>query len=526
MEFSEYLKNDRGVALVAALMLLVLLTVLGLAAISTTSTEIKLTANQRTNAQAFNAAESGIKELLFRATLANLGALSIVNGGSMADPDGTGLFDAVIDDPFAVANGVPDPNWQFELYFSGVEPGDDLGASIYRTRTIMENDVWSALNYSGSYSGNLPLDNPVVVRYVTEQDLCGWGINPCDLNLDNDTIDLVYYDEVNNNPPARVAGGPGVTDIVDVLPPVGLNRNLAIRLITATGRSGNATKRIMLETTGFPVDPNVDAAVLANAPVTFGGAGFVSGYNHKIDTTRNDENNYADESLYDNNGCNNYSKADGNGACGIPDDDGGNSADYSGMWETYGHKAAVVTSDTVTTQGNAVEAWGSDTSDTDTTKHVGWKKEGVTDPFPSLAEMLGVDESVVIDMKAGANTDPDVCPKGGITYIDNANSPDKYFPKNAANCDTGSGILWVTGDMKISGNFEFRGLIYVEGDVELRGSVFMLGALAVKGEGGELTVSNGTPTILYSQQTVVNAVTAALNKVGFAFTKLSWREVE
>lgn len=52
--------DERGIALIAALMILLMLTVIGTVAILTTSTEVKLSANERTTAQALQVAEAGI----------------------------------------------------------------------------------------------------------------------------------------------------------------------------------------------------------------------------------------------------------------------------------------------------------------------------------------------------------------------------------------------------------------------------------------------------------------------------------
>ena len=85
----KYLSNEKGIVLVVSLMLLVTLTVMGLAAISTTSTEIKISGNERLNAQAFQTAEAGVREMLHRMAVAP-GTMVTVNGGT---------FDTAIVDP-------------------------------------------------------------------------------------------------------------------------------------------------------------------------------------------------------------------------------------------------------------------------------------------------------------------------------------------------------------------------------------------------------------------------------------------
>lgn len=526
MIVEAYLKNERGLALVVALMLLVLLTVMGLAAISTTTTEMQITSNERTDSQAFHAAEAGIKEVLYRSTLPSLGTNSIANGGSYVTVDGF-PFDAAIRDPALTAcgaanpSGNPDPCWQYNIYFGAPLAGAN------NVRSILSASDQAKLNYGKTDQG---VQVPVTVRYVTERDLKNWGLAVYDLNGDGDVGvdgDLVYFNGDANAPARLGAVGPAgvaVNGTADTAPPIGTNSNLVVRLITAVGHSGKATKQIQLETTGFPVNPNANAAVQANIQVNFGGAGFISGYNHSEDTTPADAGSI-NNNLYNNNGCDNYSGGAGSGGCGMGTDPESNcpankpcNAEYSGKASATGSKPAIVTNSAVTTTGNAVEAWGGNDDNTD-----GWKKVDPNLGFPSLAQLLGVDQQIVDQMLDSANTNPNACPSG-VTYIDNKNSGQVYMPNQIPNCPKASGVLVVTGDMKITSQFEFRGLVYVQGDAELRGGAWLLGSMAIQGAATGLTAANGTPTILYSRNTVVNAVTAAMNQAGFAFTTLSWRE--
>ena len=526
MKFKGILSNQGGLALVVSLMLLVLLTVMGLAAISTTTTEIQLAGNERTDTQALQSAEAGIREVLYRSTLAGLGATPIVNGGSWATVDGF-QFDAAITDPAPWAGptpSLPDPNWQYNVYF-GAAPASGSN-SVSNVASILPAADQAGLDYSSV--GNVAGDNPVTVRYLRESDLCFWGINPCDLfdgdgdgvpEGDGDTLDLVYYngDEAN---PQRLGAGVATNGTIDWQPPPGINQNLVIMLVTSIGRSGNASKTIQLETTGFPVNPAASSALQTDVPITLTGNGYISGYNHSADTTKSDETNY-DPTLHENNGCDNYSKSGGDGNCQAAyqgagnDPDDGYDAEYSSKAQgNAGHKPALLASAEPTTQGN-FEGWGGSDDNTE-----GWKKIDPSVIFPDLATLLGVDQQVVDDMLLGANTDPTSCPTG-VTYIDNKDSAQIYTP--GKNCPAGSGILIVTGDIKAASQFEFRGLVYVEGDAELRGGAWFLGALAVKGT-ADTKLGAGGATVLYSKDTVDNAVTAAMNQLGFAFTTLSWRE--
>lgn len=505
------LNNERGLVLVAALMLLVLMTLMGLAAVSTTITEVQLTANERTDAQAFHSAEAGIKEILYRQTLVQAGTNSIANNGSYATVDAV-TFDAAIRDP-GVAVGTetwPDKDWKYNVYYSMSDPAD--AGSVKNSRTILPSNKWTQVNYASTTEA-------VTVSYVTEMDLLKWGIADPDLNNDGDTVDLVFY----NAPTGQRVGSRNQTlNVVDNAPPLGSSIELAVRKTESIGRSGNAQKRIILESTHFAANPQVQSALQVDIPITVTGNGFISGFNHSENTVKTD-NGSLNPNLYKNNGCDNASQGNqgaNTGKCvpafaGAGDPDNNLTAEYSGKTVSTGHKPAVVTKDTVTTQGS-FEGWG---GNDDNTK--GWVHTDPTIVFPTLEALLGVDAATVQQLKNNANTNPSACPTG-VTYIDNKGTGQDYRPSQ--NCPAGSGILIVTGDMKTTSQFEFRGLVYVEGDADLRGGTFFLGAMAVKGVAATNKTNAGSSTILYSKKTVENAVSAAFSSVGLAFNLLSWRE--
>jgi hypothetical protein len=84
----------------------------------------------------------------------------------------------------------------------------------------------------------------------------------------------------------------------------------------------------------------------------------------------------------------------------------------------------------------------------------------------------------------------------------------------------GQGVLYVTGNLVMNGNFTYRGLIYVEGDLQINGGAWVLGGLIVKGI-TEVKLANGTAAVLYSSEMISQAASAA----GGNFQRLSWREV-
>jgi len=520
------LKNERGMALVVALMLLVLLTVMGLAAISSTTTEVQITANERTDAHAFHAAEAGINEVLYRTTLSAVGASSIANGGSFATVNGN-TFNAEIKD-LAASAGNPDKDWQYNIYFTAPPAG---GGSVNNVWSILPATDQDNLRYAKNEKNEA---DPVQIRYMREADLVAWGFANPDLNGDGDYLDLVYFNGSTANP-QRLGSSTKTNGTVDVAPPAGGNVKQVVKLITATGHSGGAAKKIQVEISNFPSSPSTHAAVEVGIAANFSGNGWVSGFNHSEDTTPADVSNI-NTALYDNNGCDNYSggaepgdcKAAYGGAGNDPDQKckkGVCAANYSGKATATGSQPAILA--TSVTAGGSFEAYGGTLDEADPTKAVGWQKTDPALTFPSIAEILGVDP-LLVDLSNpdniltnGSTTDPNACPSG-LTYIDNAKSAQVYMPSK--NCPQASGVMIVTGDMKITSQFQFSGLIYVMGDAELRGGTWILGALAVKGKTSGLKVAAGTPEVLYSKNAVDNAVDSALKKVGYSFTRLSWRE--
>ncbi|MGB9627791.1 MAG: PilX N-terminal domain-containing pilus assembly protein [Thermodesulfobacteriota bacterium] len=68
MESNLLLKNQKGVALIIALIMLLVLTLLGLSAVSTTTHETKIAGNGRVYNNAFYAADGGIENFRGRAS--------------------------------------------------------------------------------------------------------------------------------------------------------------------------------------------------------------------------------------------------------------------------------------------------------------------------------------------------------------------------------------------------------------------------------------------------------------------------
>ena len=81
MKTKERWKNQNGIALVVALIMLLVLTFIGLAAISTTSYEARIAGNERVYNNAFYAGDGGIENFRGRATTGEF-VYSVATSGS------------------------------------------------------------------------------------------------------------------------------------------------------------------------------------------------------------------------------------------------------------------------------------------------------------------------------------------------------------------------------------------------------------------------------------------------------------
>ena len=133
-----------------------------------------------------------------------------------------------------------------------------------------------------------------------------------------------------------------------------------------------------------------------------------------------------------------------------------------------------------------------------------------TNPFYSLAEVLGISTVEVNSMLSSADNTSITDPLIGITYING--------DANVTSNLTGEGLLYVTGDLKAAGSFRYKGLIYVEGDVHFTGSPWVLGSMIVRGT-SDFNFSAGNAAVLYSQDAISMALASSMPCM-----MLSWKE--
>lgn len=124
--------------------------------------------------------------------------------------------------------------------------------------------------------------------------------------------------------------------------------------------------------------------------------------------------------------------------------------------------------------------------------------------IPRINEVLGISvaELITVLRAASVNRSPKNDP-AGVTF----------FPTHAwyNRSVSGSGLLYVAGNLVVKGDFCFNGLVYVEGSASFAGDVWVVGGLVIAGH------CNVCPTVLYSREAIVesmrNSVLADLSKI-------------
>ena len=108
----------------------------------------------------------------------------------------------------------------------------------------------------------------------------------------------------------------------------------------------------------------------------------------------------------------------------------------------------------------------------------------------------------------------DAAVMNGICYINGDATGGETF-----NDISGEGMIYVTGDMKISGDFQWRGLVFVEGNCDIVGTAWILGAIIVRGTTASNAFGAGNSTVLYSRDAITMEVGTSLG-----YMTLAWNE--
>ncbi|MDY7032898.1 MAG: pilus assembly PilX N-terminal domain-containing protein [Thermodesulfobacteriota bacterium] len=477
--------NESGAALVVALLTMTLLTLLGVAAINTSSTDILISRNYKTSTQALATAEAGVQEVISRMSMRNDSSVSIANGGSQVSPAVNGISNAYIGDSIAS----PTANWETRIFFTSSDPTDDSVNNIVNTSSLLPSSEWDNLNYTETSTTNGT--SALCVRHEIESDL---GV---DLNSDGDQTDLVYYDKETG----RNATGTGYI----------------VELITSTGRRGDARRTVVVEACRYLLSVDPKAAVAVGRPPDFTGSAFISGFDHLENTTSSDDTAGAFGAIQDD-------AVDSYGGTGADDstatlDEPAPPVDYAGQLtgNIANYLPGAASNGQNISLGGSMKVFGGNDS-------VPWKDEALP-AWQTLAELLGITNNELTHILSQATaTEADIHTSGhldkapqGIIYINNPALGDEVkINSSTPSYNNGFGLMYITGDADFQ-KCTFRGLIYVEGDVRITGTFWLLGALVNQGRvTGDFSAGNGT--FLYS-----SAVLENMNQY-MGYSILSWRE--
>jgi hypothetical protein len=253
----------------------------------------------------------------------------------------------------------------------------------------------------------------------------------------------------------------------EVVPPENFTSGFPVEVVTAAGRVGKALRSIEVELTKRTLLARTLGAIYTDKAIQINGNPAICGHNHDVS---------------------------------VPT---GTKPNSCFAWHLgTGHLPGITTTGgEVDISGAAADVVG-DPAPTDTSS---------TNPFFTLAEVLGISVSELNQILANADHTSITNPLDGITYING----DVNINSNTV----GTGLIYVTGDLRANGSLNYRGLIYVEGDLDLTGTPWILGSVIVKGT-SDYNFSAGNAGILYSKDAIKTYVGQSMPVM-----ILSWREL-
>ncbi len=391
------LRDQRGMALVIALLVLLVMSLLATVLMVSVNVESKITSHGLRETDALNVAEAGIGE-----AQARIACGDITLGGN----------------PRAVA--------QVFNVAAGSVP--ELGTDSTGLATAQPTGEW--LPYSTAGRG----PDVLTVEYKT----------------DNARTVVYRYDAAKNPAVQALSGSP-------------------IYVISSTGVVGGDVRRVRAEVYPTPYDATTYGAVVANVAVELKGNINICGYNH----TASMPTGAADAAGYHTG-----------------------SGDLPGVWSTS----------TISQQGSA----DADGSPSALTPNQTGPYSGANGFYAGPWDALGMSQAEFFSwIGPPVATPPN--PPDGLVHIDG---------DAAYHGGDGTGLLYVTGDLTINGNFTYRGLIYVEGDLHINGGAWVLGGIICKGT-TTIKLANGQADVYYSSEMIEQA----LSQASGSFTRLSWREI-
>jgi len=398
-------ERERGIALVMALLVLLVISVIAAALMLSVQVETKISGRDDRRSQALSIAEAGVAE-----------AVSRIRSGDVPD--------------------TLNPKMTSQIFLVGAGSVPVLGTDSTALPTVQPAGRW--LTYSTASKG----DQALTVTYRT----------------DAARTQVYRYDDTKSPAIQTATGQP-------------------IFVITSTGRKGSDVRTVVSEVIRKPFHPDIKGAVVSDVDLSFVGNTVVCGYNHTLATPLW----YGENGRAGTYGCVPYETGNGDvlGAWG------GSSIGTGGASQQAGQPAP--------TQGNQTGFYSGP-----------WDPLGL--PQVDFYTLTGAPSTGV---PANLN---------GIVYLDNDGTPQNQSGAWGVNSTSGQGLLYVDGDLNITGPFTYKGLIYVEGNVSVSGGAWILGSLITRGR-SNVKIAGGS-TVLYSSE----AIDLAISKFAGQFVTISWRE--
>ncbi len=255
-------------------------------------------------------------------------------------------------------------------------------------------------------------------------------------------------------------------------PSLNLSAGLPVYRLSVTGVVSQNRSRILTEVSLQPFQLGLNAAVTAGGPVVYNSSATICGYSHPLGLTIADASAHASSH---------------NGIGDVP-----------AHWTT-----STVGGGALTQTGSPVSALTSQSGFYDGP----WDVLGLTsNEFTTL-------------MGAGTSA---LSTYDGLLNLDNDATPSNRSGVFSVPGGTGEGLLYVDGDLTLTGPLAFRGLVYVEGNLLANGSLDIVGALVVRGQSsGNALTCNGATRVSYARDVVNESMARYRGK----FETLSWREL-
>ncbi|MGH7725037.1 MAG: PilX N-terminal domain-containing pilus assembly protein [Candidatus Eiseniibacteriota bacterium] len=253
-----------------------------------------------------------------------------------------------------------------------------------------------------------------------------------------------------------------------------------IWIVTATGRTGTASRQVYAEVTRTKFNVLARSAVTANVAIQFKGNIKICGHDHRYDTPT---------------------------MTGPPACDGG----IGNWWAPTAHTSCLPGAWST----NAVSQQGSATVQGEPDHFRDYRTGFYSGPW----DALGMQQTEFWPW-VGTRHASEPASTQGIYYLDDDDTKQNKSGDFAFNGGDGEGFLYCDGDLRLNGSFTYKGLIYCEGDLTINGNCWILGGIVVNGK-TVVKIANGSAIVLYSSE----AIQQKISKFGGNLRTIAWREL-